>query len=116
MIDSGSCISLCEPLLPLWSGDGKLTDGRLANILQKDMAGPSHHWWGLVDCYPSSVKWGGGGQPPITQIGKPLGRTVLKSSKWPRGSVACLTKSLQSCPTGSSACQDAQMGTKRSSS
>lgn len=38
--DSGSCISLCEPLLSLWSGDSKLTDGRLANILQKDMAGP----------------------------------------------------------------------------
>lgn len=69
MIDSGSCISLCEPLLPLWSGDGKLTDGRLANILQKDMAGPSHHWWGLVDCYPSSVKWGGGGSLPSHRSG-----------------------------------------------
>lgn len=116
MIDSGSCISLCETLLPLWSGDGKLTDGRLANILQKDMAGPLSSLVGPRGLLSILCEVGRGGQPPITQIGKPLGRTVLKSSKWPRGSVACLTKSLQSCPTGSSACQDAQMGTKRSSS
>lgn len=51
-----ACASHCCP-----SGLGIASSQMVGwlTFYRRTWRGPSHHWWGLVDCCPSSVKWGG---------------------------------------------------------